>query len=1608
MDDLICPVSQKVRTFATEFAKSINKIGNMMNELLTTTTMRPMEVAFWLLLSLGIAIFLWLCWRNIQRSRRERINKVLALVLTIAALATGQTAWAESTWTVEVTSHNDNTNVTTFTITRSEKTYAQKVLYRTVGLTAYAGQNFTAVSGELEFLANEDTKTVTVTEKTPNANAYKYQCSTSRSYKLEVTDRAGYFLASATRNVTTGNNVSSSGLFEEKSFTIRSAEVTVTEDGYAQSSNPHTAASTSFYTAGTQAYLGFLNSELRMTLEFQAKEVNDGYQYVQILVDNTTGCDTGAGSGNPGTPSISRYMAGFDISGKGVDTYYKYSFPVTSVGNDAGATKPWTGIGNSAADLVKQKFNTNCRATDGKLILPTNFSTLVVRLNASGSDEDDWKATSVNPGRHAKGNTVYVSVAFSEIVNYTGTRELNTNWGTLSYVIGSGTNVLTFSGIIPQNTTENLSVSSISGTIKDLAGNSLSGGVSASNLCSVDGDLTYNLEDFQQEGGNYLIACHDDLWGLASYVNAGNTGGSKTFLQVTDVAFPHNDSWDNASSTENNFTAIGSSTYRFNGIYNGGGHTISGIRIYKGGTDNNTDSYQGLFGYVANGGTVRNVNLADARVTGNQSTGGIVGYIGNSTSTLENCTVGANVCIHAVVNNAESHGGVVGKCNGSSISGCISAVTITVANGLDVNEIQYNGGIVGYFQGTMSDCLAIGATVPAVKAGAYGAIAGRVSTNSSTPTRCYYLACTVAGEEKSDIYAITLPAHASLVRTASATLPGTGNATYTNGVDIAGVPYASASSAVTLSYDATALTPGYDVVITATQTSSGDPVTVTDNGDHTYSIASMPAADITVTATEVPFITYIDANGNEQRSLNPTAIVSSDDAQTLGTATATNWYYVSGNVNTKPLSFQDATTNIILCDNATLTISESSSTDAIHSSGLINIFAQSGGTGAINITECKNGIYVEKNVAFNGGVITVSAASNAGIYEKQGDVTIRRGRVDVSADVSANSYGIFANNQVTIKGGVVRAIGKRGIKTAYKCIQLGCSSASDRIYASSYEAQGQRGYVGVASGQTLTDGSATYSGKLTSEQLDAIAGKTLQSLRLSLPYIDADGNQKNAYNPTQIVESNFTQYLGTAEETNWYYVSGNVSTKQLQFKDATTNIILCDDATLTINVTSSYDAINYANEAMCSINIFAQSGGTGVINIPECKHGIYASNDVNINGGKITISSASSSGIWAGSGDLTIRRGRVDVSSTQQNIGARKNVNILGGVVSASGITATTGYIKLGYSTVEDRITASSYSTSYQPILVADGQALTDGTNYYSGTLTSAQTTALAGQTLSPLTAVSLADNASNATAIQTLNGAANLSVTLQGRTLYKDGDWNTLCLPFDVTDGDTNDGLTFSGTPLEGATVMELNSSTSNLDGKGQLTLNFTNAASIEAGKPYIVRWGTRDSNPGGTILNPVFTGVNIINSGPAPVKFSFVGNSADCQFVGNYAPLEITEATNRNNIVVLTSGSRLGYTTSDRTIAKGNALGAFRAYFYIPANGGSTSASSFELNFEDEETTSLSEELRVKSEEFLSGESVARNATATDWYTLDGRKLQGKPTQKGIYIYKGKKVKR
>ena len=71
---------------------------------------------------------------------------------------------------------------------------------------------------------------------------------------------------------------------------------------------------------------------------------------------------------------------------------------------------------------------------------------------------------------------------------------------------------------------------------------------------------------------------------------------------------------------------------------------------------------------------------------------------------------------------------------------------------------------------------------------------------------------------------------------------------------------------------------------------------------------------------------------------------------------------------------------------------------------------------------------------------------------------------------------------------------------------------------------------------------------------------------------------------------------------------------------------------------------------------------------------------------------------------------------------------------------------------------------------------------------------------------------------------------------------------------------------------------------------------------------------------------------------------------------------------------------------------INAYRAYFQLTDPNATVKA--FNLNFGEEEATSLSEELSVKSEE------------SADWFDLNGRRLAGKPTQKGMYIHDGKKV--
>lgn len=91
-------------------------------------------------------------------------------------------------------------------------------------------------------------------------------------------------------------------------------------------------------------------------------------------------------------------------------------------------------------------------------------------------------------------------------------------------------------------------------------------------------------------------------------------------------------------------------------------------------------------------------------------------------------------------------------------------------------------------------------------------------------------------------------------------------------------------------------------------------------------------------------------------------------------------------------------------------------------------------------------------------------------------------------------------------------------------------------------------------------------------------------------------------------------------------------------------------------------------------------------------------------------------------------------------------------------------------------------------------------------------------------------DNAPNTDLLNdlaTTYDGKQVKVALPDRILYRDENWNTLCLPFD---------LTLQGSPLTGAEARTLSEATFK---DGTLTLNFGEPVeTLNAGTPYIIKW--------------------------------------------------------------------------------------------------------------------------------------------------------------------------
>lgn len=275
-----------------------------------------------------------------------------------------------------------------------------------------------------------------------------------------------------------------------------------------------------------------------------------------------------------------------------------------------------------------------------------------------------------------------------------------------------------------------------------------------------------------------------------------------------------------------------------------------------------------------------------------------------------------------------------------------------------------------------------------------------------------------------------------------------------------------------------------------------------------------------------------------------------------------------------------------------------------------------------------------------------------------------------------------------------------------------------------------------------------------------------------------------------------------------------------------------------------------------------------------------------------------------------------------------------------------------------------------------------------------------------------LPDGQDNRTLIELWDGMT-VNVKLTGRTLYKDGEWNTLCLPL-VSPGAQWLGATDLGKALgydyeiKALTAEDrFNSAGQRYDmwaghdeedfpyqtgfnaETGELSIYFIPFDTMYPGAPYLIKWPKPDGYVAydGTnaatcsdIVSPTFNGVTIDKT-----MNDVVSADGNVKFCGTY--------DNRYFPVANSSIYFMGLNNTIYYPGPTAVVGPERAYFEL--SDPNAHVKRYAFNFGEDDVTAVAEKFNVKS-----------SLSNDQWYTISGVKLNGKPNTKGVYINNGKKV--
>lgn len=397
---------------------------------------------------------------------------------------------------------------------------------------------------------------------------------------------------------------------------------------------------------------------------------------------------------------------------------------------------------------------------------------------ASGNNQSGGVSTSLSNPLVAFVSDAYGNAVFNATVNWTKSAGALGSASSTSNAAGAASTTFTLGATSGAHTiTATLNGTAISTTFTATGSSCVGSALTAAPFGSGDGS----------SGTPYLVCTPTQFNQIAD-----NTGYmAKYFLLDADL-----------DMTGVSVSMIGSTTHPFTGTFDGGNHTISNLTITT--TADNT----ALFSYTGGSSVIKNLNFSTATISAgaHDNVGVVVGYANTTAGTIQNISVTG-----ATVSGRDYVGGIIGTHNywagtitvtktsavSSSISGrsYVGGIIGNFMNGTFTKNMaranvtgtsQYDGGLAGYWNGggTFADSYA-------THDGTYGTITGTANVggaigavnNSGVAQRIFSTGTVTSAGTKS-----------GLIGSGSGTLSSAFWDTQTSGISAAGAGYGTTTA----------------------------------------------------------------------------------------------------------------------------------------------------------------------------------------------------------------------------------------------------------------------------------------------------------------------------------------------------------------------------------------------------------------------------------------------------------------------------------------------------------------------------------------------------------------------------------------------------------------------------------------------------------------------------------------------------------------------------------------------------------------------------------------------------------------------------------------------